>query len=394
LFSSIEWWHCSSEVEESMERPIYKPNGTPIGQLDTPSLQVDVAALEHNIETVHGFFRERTAKLRPHVEAHRCPAIARRQLAAPGAADGITVTTLGQAEVFAPAGFTDILVAAQIVTRAKISRLCALARQVRMTVAVDNPANVGDLSAAAMSNAVTIGILVDVDSGANRCGVPPGEPAVHLARRVLDAPGLEFNGLMTFTGTPLDCESKPDPAESRRRVRRILDTREAVEKAGMEVKVVSAGSTLDYEVLGDMAGVTEVPAGSYVLMDARHRECCPQLRTAARVMTTVISRPESALAITDGGVKAVGMDGGDPVLHGVSPAREGVLANATASFAGAEHGKLDLSGRAESGIEVGDKVWVVPADIGTCANLHDQIHAVRDGRLEAVWDVSARGRYR
>ena len=118
-----------------MERPIFKPVGTPVAQLDTPALVVDLPILERNIDTLHAFFRERDAKVRPHVESHRCPAIAHKQLAAGGTVDGICVGTVGQAEVFIEHGFTDILVAGEIVTPQKISRLCALARHARMTVA-------------------------------------------------------------------------------------------------------------------------------------------------------------------------------------------------------------------------------------------------------------------
>ena len=220
------------------------------------------------------------------------------------------------------------------------------------------------------------------------------KPAVALARSALGAPGLDFAGLMSFTGNALDADLNSSAAESRPRVQMLLDTRQAVEKAGMEVRVVSAGGTNDYELVGDMAGVTEVRAGSYALMDGRHRERCPHLRPAAHIMATVISRPESTLAITDGGVKATGMDAGEPSLARIGGASDAVLANATAGFAGAEHGMLALQGAAEAGVQVGDKVWVIPADIGTCANLHDYFYAGSDGRLEAVWEIAARGFYR
>ena len=138
-----------------MERPIFKPIGTPTEQLDTPSLIVDVESLDHNIATVASFFKNSTAKLRPHVEAHRTPAIAHKQMAAGGHVGGIAVSSLGQAEVFVPNGFSDVFVANLVVTPQKITRLCALAHHANIGVAVDSPANVADLSDAAVANGVS-----------------------------------------------------------------------------------------------------------------------------------------------------------------------------------------------------------------------------------------------
>ena len=377
-----------------MERPIFKPIGTPVEQLDTPSFIVDLTALEENIETLHGFFRHRAAKVRPHIEAHRCPAIAHMQLAAGGTVGGICVTTVGQAEVFAQAGFGDIFIANEIVTRQKIDLLCALARYARMTVAVDNRMNVGDLSGAASASSVILGVVVEIDTGLNRCGVEPGRPAVDLARAIADAPNLEFLGLMSGEGTLLEKDPEKLANQSRDVVQKILDTREAVEKAGMDVQVVSVGGTHNHEIVGDMAGVTEVPAGSYALMDARHLEHRSRFRPAARVMASVISRPEPGLAITDGGVKSVGIDAGFPVLDGVSGADPAYPPTVVETIASAEHGAIRLEGDSGAKVDPGDKAWLIPSDVGMCANLHDYVHATRDGRLEAVWDIAARGRYR
>ena len=377
-----------------MERPIFKPIGTPVEQLDTPSFLVDMGALENNIETLHDFFRQRTAKVRPHIEAHRCPAIAHKQLAAGGTVGGICVTTVGQAEVFAQSGFTDIFIANEIVTRPKINRLCALAHDTRMMVAVDNPTNVRDLSEAASASAVTIGVVVEINTRLNRCGVEPGQPGVDLARTITIAPNLEFLGLVACEGNLLEEDPEKRDNQSRESVQKVLDTREMVEKAGMDVQLVSVGGTHNYEIVGDMTGVTEVPAGSYALMDARHLDCRLQFRPAARVMVSVISRPEPGLAITDGGVKAVGIDGGPAVLDRVSGADPAYPPSVVETMLSAEHGGIRLEGDSDARVDLGDKAWLIPSDVGTCANLHDYIHTIRDGRLEAVWDIAARGRYR
>jgi D-serine deaminase-like pyridoxal phosphate-dependent protein len=369
-----------------MERPIFKPVGTPVQQLDTPALVVDLTILEHNIETLHAFFRQREAKVRPHVESHRCPAIAHKQLAAGGTVGGICVNTIGQAEVFTEHGFSDVLIANEIVTPQKIGRLCACARHARVTVAVDHPQNIQDLSDAATAHGVALHLVVEIHTRANRCGVEPGQPALDLAKLVQQVPRLEFAGLMTREG-PMPTE---DPgkfaAESRQWIQKVLDTREIVERAGIPVHTVSVGGTYNYEIAGTMAGVTAVLAGTYALMDARYAQSRPSFKAAASVMTTVTSRPEPGSAIVDAGQKAVGIDTGLPVAQD--------LPGATVLALSAEHGRLRLQDEADSKVALADKIRLTPWDIGTCVNLYDYIHAVRDGKLEVVWDVAARGRYR
>ena len=369
-----------------MERPIFQPVGTPVAELDTPALVVDLAVLEQNLVTLHTFFQHRVAKVRPHVTAHRCPALAHRQLAAGGTVGGISVTTLGEAEVFAHNGFHDLVVANTVVTVPKIRRLCALARGITLTVAVDNPANVRDLAEAAGAHGVTLQVLVHIQTRQHPWGVLPGEPAVELARMVQAAPHLTLAGLMAQEGAMLTADPGARAAEARQDIQPVLETRALAEKAGIPIRVVSAGNTSNYEIVGAMEGVTEVPAGAYALMDARHSRSCPQLKPAARVMTTVTSRPQADTAITDAGQKAVSVDRGLPVAADLAVAKVTSLS--------AEHCRLHLESAADGQPHLGDKLWLTPQDIGTCVNLYDYIHAARHDHLEAVWRVAARGQYR
>src|SRR5262249_17333365 len=240
-------------MEAGMERPIFKPVGTPVAQLDTPALVVDLALVEHNIATLHAFFQQREAKVRPHVTAHRCPALAHRQLAAGGTVGGISVTTVGEAEVFADHGFHNITIANEVVTPQKMRRLCALAHRATLTVAVDDPENVRRLSEAAGVHGVTLQVLVDIHTRQNRCGVEPGQPAVELARAVQATPHLDFVGLMTYEGPILSQEPELMAAETRRCIQQVLDTRQLIERAGLAVRVVSVGNTSNYEIAGAMA---------------------------------------------------------------------------------------------------------------------------------------------
>ena len=359
-----------------MERPVYRPVGTPLENLDTPSMVVLLEVMERNIETLHAFFRASRAKARPHVTAHKCPAVARLQLAAGGTVDGIAVSRVGEAEVFAAAGIGDILVSSEIVTRAKINRLCGLARRARISVAVDNPRNVADLSAAAAASGATLRVLVHVNGGGNGAGVAPGGPAVELARAVSRSPGLEFAGLMTP-------ESAIMPEETDG-IQAVLDTREAVEKEGIPVDTVSTGGVHNYQAAASTDGVTEVPVGAYPLMDYTYCQSLEQFQPAARVVATVISRPVDDYGVADAGHKATGPDRGLPVLEGVPG---GHVARVSA-----EHARIELEEGARDSLKVGDTVRLIPRDLAMCINQYDLLHAVRDGKLEAVWEVAARGR--
>ncbi len=369
-----------------MERPIFKPIGAPEVELDTPAFVVDVEKLDRNIETAASFFRDNTADLRPHVSGHGSPFIAHRQLAAGGTVEGIATATVGQAEVFARYGFGDIFVANVVATPLKARRLSALSRTAKVTVAADSPAGVDVLSQAASAASVTLNVVAYVRTGQNGVGVEPGGPAVELARAVDAADGLAFAGLMTYEGTILRDSKDELEAESLKWAGVMVDTREAVEAAGMNVDVLSIGGTHNYEIVGAVDGVTEVPAGSYALMDEKYRAHRPQFENAGRVMTCVTSMPEPGNIITDGGRKAIGGDAGNPGIEGV----EGAVCRGLS----AEHGGIQVPEDLDHGLKLGDRIWCVPMDVAGSINVHDYLFAIRGGVLEAVWDLPARGHYR
>lgn len=369
-----------------MERPILKAAGTPVDELDTPALVVDLDALEANVEAVHSRFRTGGVRLRPYVEAHRCPAIAHKQLAAGGTTGGVGVASVGEGEVFAQYGVRDILVANEVVTAAKIGRLCALANMARVTVAVDSAANARELSDAAVSGGVELGVVVSVNAGQLRSGVSDGEQAVDLARAISGLAELEFAGVMCFDEPDFDADAEGIAAESVRRVERTLEAREMIERAGIAVGSVIAGGSHCYETAAGIDGVTEVLAGAYALMDGRHSGLLPHLKVAAGVMASVSSLPEPGTAILDTGRKAMGEDFGFPTVTGNAALRVASMS--------AEHGKVQWDEGADVALELGGKVWFTPLEIGGCVNVYDYIQAVRGGRLEAVLDVAARGRYR
>jgi D-serine deaminase-like pyridoxal phosphate-dependent protein len=349
-----------------MERPTFKPIGTPSDELDTPALVVDLSALESNITLVHAAVEAAGAKIRPRLDAHLCPAIGHIQVGS-GGTSGVAVSTLGQAEIFGQHGFGDILVTNVMVTRPKIARTAALARRVSLVALADNSGNVDDLSKAAMSAGSTVGIAVPVRTDADAIGVTPAK-ASSLADHISGASNLEFAGLVSASGI--------DP---------LLEAAENCKAAGISAPMVAAGGSAKYDTNAAADGVTDILAGSYAFNDnglARYR---PELQSAARILATVISSKDEGLVWVDAGQKATSIDTGLPAVEGVE--------GASVPRMSAEHGALVNESGGDWDIDVGSKVWLVPDNIANTSNVYDYIQATRDGRLEAVWEVSARGRY-
>ncbi len=369
-----------------MERPITKPPGTPVDQLDTPALVVDLDAFEANVERVHGFFRGRAVTMRPNVHSHKTPAIAHRQLAVDGAANGVAVVSAGEAEVFSSAGISDVLIAMQLVSPGKIARACALARTCRIGLIADNDATVAAYASAATAVGVTLDVLVDVQTHPSRAGVGSVDQAVALAKAIDRASGLRFAGVFTAGGPIGDGPARELRSRDEQAVAAFVAVRRAIEAAGLNVAVASYGnSTHDYDVPGTTEGVTEVRSGAYPLIDANHAPHCPDLTPAARLLATINSRPELARAITDCGQKAIGRDFGGPVVD--------MRPDLVATAASAEHGLVDTVDGSPLELAIGDHVWLVPADVSTAFALHDLVYAARSGVVEAVWPIAARGAF-
>lgn len=349
--------------------------------IETPALLIDLDSLEWNIGAMAAFFRNRKARLRPHFKTAKCPAICRLELAA--GAVGITCAKVSEAEVLARAGIEDILVANQVVDTRKIQRLAGLAgEKTKITVCVDNPANVLDLSSAAQAAGVTLHVLVEMDVGMGRCGVGTPEEVLALAQAVSNAPGLIFEGIQAYEG---HLSTLPDLGERQRGVARMIETvtaaKELLERNGIPVRTVSGGGTGTYEFTGGDTIWTEIQAGSYVLMDGIYRAGGAKFKQALTVLTTVIHK-RPGVAVTDCGKKACSTDGGDPSVSG-HPGLKAVLSE--------EHGIIKDGG---DELAYEQKIEYVPAHCCTTVNLYDQYHCVRGGALECVWPIPGRGKSR
>ena len=355
--------------------------GKPLSFIPTPALVVDTAVMENNLRLMSEFFARRPAKLRPHFKSHKCVTIARRQLAA-GNAVGITCAKLSEAEVLAAAGIRDILIANQVVGQGKAGRVAELAWRCRLTVAVDDESQVRELSAALSGTRARVGVLVEVDIGMDRCGVPPGERALEIAREAASAAGIDFRGIQAYEG---HCVTILDPDERRRQVRasmqKAVDTRRLIEASGLAVQVLSGGGTGTYDMTGIIEGVDEVQAGSYALMDHYYAKRRPEFAIALSMITTVISSNGSDHAVLDVGVKGVGAEFGPPVLADR-------LEDKIPRFQSEEHTSVKVGGRP---LKIGDRVRLIPSHVCTTCNLHRRIFAVRGGLVEDVWPIEGSG---
>jgi 3-hydroxy-D-aspartate aldolase len=383
-----------------METPVFHPVGTPVLELDTPALVVDLDVMDANLTELKRMLSGSTAGVRPDAARHSCPTLGHRQLAVSGRApddikvNGIRVNTVGEAEVFAGAGFGDILVADPVVTKSKIARLCALARSAKISVTVDDPANAGILSATALESGVNLDILIKVDAGSGLFGVAPGSPALSLAREIARSPSLSLMGLTASLGRAdsprVSSDGSRGPAQDQAAddvdlLRQVLETSREIQGEGLDAPVVSLSGAADLRRVAETPGVTEIQDRGFGLMD--YNQCLhqPLFAPSAKVLAGVLSHPIQGLVVLDAGHKSTGPDLGLPVLEGINGAR-------TTRFS-AEHGMLEVEDGAAGRLDPGDKVWLVPFDLGMCANQYDYIRSVRGGRLEGYWAISARGRF-
>ena len=286
-------------------------------QLETPVLVVDLDKLENNIKKMADLSRQAGVRLRPHVKTHKTPAIAHKQLEA--GAKGITVAKLGEAEVMAAAGIKDILIAYQIIGEKKIKRLLNLASYSKVKVAVDSAEGALPLSNAFYSAGKILDVFIEIDTGLGRCGALPMQPALNLAKKILELPGLKLKGLFTHEGHVTQVNSLDEAKNIAYQTQRsIVDTANLFQEVGIKLEEISVGSTPSIKVYGVAPGVTEIRPGTYVFYDASgvsigivdEGEC------AATVLVTVISRPKPDKAIIDAGSKALTVAQGEKGMEG------------------------------------------------------------------------------
>jgi 3-hydroxy-D-aspartate aldolase len=361
--------------------------GMPLEEVDTPALLVDLDVLERNLRRMADSLRGLPVRLRPHAKSHKCPEIARRQMAL--GAVGVCCQKVSEAEVLVEGGVTDVLVSNEVVGRRKLERLAALARRARVAVCVDDAGNVDELDAAARRAGVNLEVLVEIDVGAGRCGTPPGPPALALAQRVRAREHLRFAGLQAYQGAAQHLrEGAARRAAIDAAVGHVRATVGLLENHGIPCPWITGGGTGTYLLEAASGTYREVQPGSYVFMDADYArnleapEASPPFELSLFVLATVMSRPAASRAVVDAGLKAFSVDSGLPLVYG--------RPNIVYTRAMDEHGVLEPAPGTRLPA-LGEKLLLVPGHCDPTVNLHDWYVAVRGGRVEALWPITARG---
>lgn len=344
--------------------------------IDTPAVVIDVALAERNIRRFQDYADSHGLKLRPHIKTHKLPIFAKAQIAA--GAVGITCQKVGEAEVMADAGVTDILITYNILGAAKVLRLAALARRCKLAVVADNADVVEGLGAVFAHEPAPLEVLVECDTGAGRCGVQNAAEVVALAQRIAAAPGLSFGGLMTYP--PMRDEAKVDAW--------LREAQAALAAAGLPCIRISSGGTPNMWRAHEITCATEHRAGTYIYNDrslinagvAQPEDC------ALTVLATVVSRPTPSRAIIDAGTKTLTSD-----LLGLSGYGQIVEApDARITGLSEEHGTLDLSA-SDWQPQVGDRLRIIPNHACVVSNMVDSVWLLTDGGVTQE-RVAARGK--
>jgi D-serine deaminase-like pyridoxal phosphate-dependent protein len=347
-----------------------------LDQIKTPALIVDLDAMEGNLRDMANFFAGRPCKLRPHFKNHKTPLLAWKQIRA--GAIGMTCATLREAEILVEHGIGSILIANEIGGQEKPERLAELSRHASVMVCVDSCHAIRDLAAAQRNRKSQIEALVDVNIGLNRCGVEPGQAALDLARYAIEH-GLAVRGIIGYEGHLQAVPPSPERDEIvRQGSKAIVDSAGLLESAGIPAPVRSTGGTGTYAVAGDYPGITEIQAGSYLLMDNIYVSRRAPFQRSLTVLATVISTRGTEHAVLDSGVKAISGERGLPTLKNVPGARLTALH--------AEHTIVELDASSPP-LTPGEKVevWVHYSD--ATVNLHSKMYGVRHGEVEEVFPI-------
>jgi D-serine deaminase-like pyridoxal phosphate-dependent protein len=359
-------------------------------QLDsllTPAAVVDLDRMEANLDRMAAYCRSHGLRLRPHTKTHKSPALAAEQLRR--GATGLTVAQLHEASVMAGV-CDDILLAHPPVGAPKLERLLALPAAVRVTVALDSAEALDALASAAAAAGREIGVLIEVDLGMHRVGVPEVGRAVELCRRCSALEGVAWRGILFYPGHIREHVSEQGPAIARAgdELTRLLG---ALGTAGLRPDVVSAGSTPAAWASHRFPGLTEIRPGTYIFNDRTTAlmGACEWDDCAYSVLATVVSTAVPGQAVVDAGSKALfreDLRGSDAAGFGALLDRPEVVVKGMSE----EHGLLDLAGT-DWRPRIGDRVRIVPNHVCVSVNLHDTVWGVRAGRVERHWSVAARG---
>ena len=359
--------------------------------IQTPCLVLDLDALERNIIKMGQFAKDKNMRHRVHGKMHKSVDVALLQEKLGGSC-GVCCQKVSEAEAFVRGGITDVLISNQVRDSAKIDRLARLPKLgARAICCIDDLANIADLSAAAVKYKTEIECLVEIDCGAGRCGVQSAEDVVAIAMAVDAAEGLKFAGLQAYQGAMQHLDDYQErKAKIAIAIAMVADAIEALKSVGLECDIVGGGGTGSYYFEGESGVYNELQCGSYAFMDADYGRILDrdgkridqgEWQNALFLLTSVMSHAKADRAICDAGLKAQSVDSGLPVIFGRTDVEYIKCTD--------EHGVIaDPDGV----LKVGDKLKLVPGHCDPTCNVHDWYVGVRNGKVEALWPITARGK--
>ena len=351
-----------------------------INTVDTPVLWLDLDAFESNVERMYALCKKHNVLWRPHVKASKSPQLAHKLLT--GGAHGITCAKVSEAEAMVDGGIKDILIANEIIGSKKISRLMTVAKQAHVCIACDDATNIQEISAAAENAGVEIDILVDINVGANRCGVTP-EQAVNLAQLVEDLPSVRLRGLMGYEGHVMGMQSEDKEAESKAAADILKEARTQLDAVGLAPEICSGGGSGNYWHAASLGAINELQAGGGALMDISYQELMkvPDHQYALFINAQVISKAVSGRVILDAGWKTTGRHTGLPSIV----SHEGMEVISL----NAEHTIVAVDDNVN--LNHGDRVTLVPHYSDSTVLLHREMYAVRNNFVEQIWPITGAG---
>lgn len=372
----------SAPILQAAREHVRHQYGDAVGQrreeLITPALVLDIDAAQRNIDRMASALRQLSpTTIRPHYKTHKSPDLASRQVRA--GAGGLSMATVWEAAVLAGAGMDDLFVVNTVSHPAKIRMLAELARDCRILVAVDEAPNAAAHSAAAVKAGSTLGIMVEVDTGMDRCGVDTAQEALAVARQVMDLPGLRFEGITGYEGhCSLTFDNDLRHERQREAMKFFIGVAELLEANGIPCTIRSAGGIATWQWTAGYPGITEIQAGTYVVMDNFHGQMVPDFEHSLTIQSTVISR-QSGKIIVDAGNKSV-----------ADPADVTIVGHDHKVFRfDEEHGIF--AAPEGSSLRVGDSVALVPGYSPSTVNWYDAYHVVQDDTVVDIWPIIPRG---
>lgn len=359
--------------------------------IQTPCLILDLDALERNVRKMGDYAKAHGMRHRSHGKMHKSVDVQKLQESL-GGAIGVCCQKVSEAEVFVRGGIKDVLVSNQVRDPAKIDRLARLPKLgSRIIVCVDDVANVADLSAAAEKHGTQLEVFVEIDCGAGRCGVKTADAVVEIARAADAAPGLKFTGIQAYQGAMQHMDSYEDrKAKLDAAIAQVQEAVDALKAAGLEPELVSGGGTGSYYFESNSGVYNELQCGSYAFMDADYGRILDkdgnridqgEWENALFILTSVMSHAKADKAIVDAGLKAQSVDSGLPFIYGRDDVKYIKCSD--------EHGVVDDP---QGVLKVNDKLRLVPGHCDPTCNVHDWYVGVRNGKVETLWPVSARGK--